>query len=716
MKMYETEHYRNHKLQERKKKEKEEKQEQEMKEKQKEENKPEAETPGRRIRKAAKKAVSVLKDISISGDAFAEYDDDNVDPDLKLDVEDDEEDQDEDASDESALSNPDADRDSDSEEEKGKRAKPATPRKNVLGADVYRDVYMHCLKQSLKRCELIDSMPDVFPEIKPLKSQWKPQDPKEIEDFFPTTEESLRFKVVSPEKKTNQIRRLKRFEAECINGTYNFFAGGPVWGLAWCPMPHNVHSDQFLAISCHRGMDEKHETRSPYTGNGSIQLWNVGKMNSIFQEDSINSFVPIVELCISHCFGVIYQLCWCPSNAWENGNSDHDKTSEMLPRLGLLAGAFSDGNVHIYSVPHPDRLCTDKDTTTPTSYMPSPVFSLTPFSTSRQDKVVPCLCVDWQPKSCQYIGAGYGDGTLRVWDLKSQSSLLKISTSPTITLLPFYSTVAHSDSIMAFRWSPHVTDKFATGSRDRSFAMWNLKNRHFPMYRSPAQMSTAIFWLAFNFCVLQGMDDCYTHLEAYVRAESYDHLQGDEIALSDPVVAIPDCIWGLTGSNYLMVILTSNNAGIVSGSIMPRLKREEAKRFHRRPVVVYETAVHERDFTKEPDMDTVTDAPKKTQKAEAAVFTSYESGKDSIFLEYREYDSSKTKRKLPMLSVPADDVRSFPFRAIYRTEICPNIQSCTWVASGGQAGIVRIHSFTSQLLPTTTKDLKEALSSLKFNK
>lgn len=26
------------------------------------------------------------------------------------------------------------------------------------------------------------------------------------------------------------------------------------------------------------------------------------------------------------------------------------------------------------------------------------------------DKVVPCLCVDWQPKSCQFIGAGYGDG------------------------------------------------------------------------------------------------------------------------------------------------------------------------------------------------------------------------------------------------------------------------------------------------------------------
>lgn len=73
------------------------------------------------------RAVSVLKDISISGDAFGGNDDKDDDPDLNLDVEeDDEDDQDEDleedASDESALSDPDAEGDSE-EEEKGKKAK-----------------------------------------------------------------------------------------------------------------------------------------------------------------------------------------------------------------------------------------------------------------------------------------------------------------------------------------------------------------------------------------------------------------------------------------------------------------------------------------------------------------------------------------------------------------------------------------------------------------
>lgn len=56
MKMHEVEHYRNHKLQEKKKKEKEELRErQELEKKKQEEENEEVGTPGRRVRKAAKK-------------------------------------------------------------------------------------------------------------------------------------------------------------------------------------------------------------------------------------------------------------------------------------------------------------------------------------------------------------------------------------------------------------------------------------------------------------------------------------------------------------------------------------------------------------------------------------------------------------------------------------------------------------------------------------
>jgi hypothetical protein len=34
--------------------------------------------------------------------------------------------------------------------------------------------------------------------------------------------------------------------------------------------------------------------------------------------------LPFLEYCISHSFGVVYQLCWCPSNAWDKSNSEDE--------------------------------------------------------------------------------------------------------------------------------------------------------------------------------------------------------------------------------------------------------------------------------------------------------------------------------------------------------------------------------------------------------
>lgn len=84
--------------------------------------------------------------------------------------------------------------------------------------------------------------------------------------------------------------------------------------------------------------------------------------------------------------------------------------------------------------------------------------------------------------------------------------------------------------------------------------------------------------------------------------------------------------------------------------------------------VVYETAVHEFDFQNEPDMNAITNKPKKTKKAETAVFTSYESGKDSLFLEYREYDQSKVKKKLIVILI----VRN-------QSQVCELIMKCITV-------------------------------------
>lgn len=56
------------------------------------------------------------------------------------------------------------------------------------------------------------------------------------------------------------------------------FAGGPVWAMEWCPTPDGVPATQYLALSCHRGMDERHHVNKTYTGPGLVQLWDVGRL------------------------------------------------------------------------------------------------------------------------------------------------------------------------------------------------------------------------------------------------------------------------------------------------------------------------------------------------------------------------------------------------------------------------------------------------------
>lgn len=55
---------------------------------------------------------------------------------------------------------------------------------------------------------------------------------------------------------------------------------------------------------------------------------------------------PILEFCLVHSHGVVWDMKWCPSGCYNIEKSDGD----FLPRIGLLALACSDGNIPIYTV------------------------------------------------------------------------------------------------------------------------------------------------------------------------------------------------------------------------------------------------------------------------------------------------------------------------------------------------------------------------------
>ena len=62
-----------------------------------------------------------------------------------------------------------------------------------------------------------------------------------------------------------------------------FFVGGPVWAMAWLPIPSvlalSENVKQFIAISTHSTMDAEYFCRKSYSGKNLIQIWEVGVLN-----------------------------------------------------------------------------------------------------------------------------------------------------------------------------------------------------------------------------------------------------------------------------------------------------------------------------------------------------------------------------------------------------------------------------------------------------
>lgn len=108
---------------------------------------------------------------------------------------------------------------------------------------------------------------------------------------------------------------VKRFESCAVDGKgrrgFVLNASGAVWSLQWCPTVPGKKA-QYLAIGTRKTNNETHDVladRKPEPG--CIQLWKIppssGKNN-----------VPVLDLCILHDFGTVWDLCWCPYGGYES--------------------------------------------------------------------------------------------------------------------------------------------------------------------------------------------------------------------------------------------------------------------------------------------------------------------------------------------------------------------------------------------------------------
>ena len=158
-------------------------------------------------------------------------------------------------------------------------------------------------------------------------------------------------------------------------------AGGPVWGLDWCPSGTGSSStsgasseaaaaaaaeEDYLAVACHPADAPHHVIGTAVQGPACIQIWALSNPSRQQQsgeqqqqqqqqqqpQDSLPT--PRMALALAHDGGLTWHCQWCPDAAL----ADKPATSSIgggdtLPRLGLLAAALGDGSLRVWAVPHP---------------------------------------------------------------------------------------------------------------------------------------------------------------------------------------------------------------------------------------------------------------------------------------------------------------------------------------------------------------------------
>jgi WD40 repeat protein len=159
-----------------------------------------------------------------------------------------------------------------------------------------------------------------------------------------------------------------------------------------------------------------------YVGKGMIQIWSMGTLQDSgwpVSEGAVDGEAavqrPVMAMGILHEGASVWDLKWCPSRAstWDLPEGvpqpatdvmvrDDVPQDQQLPRLGLLAAAFADGSVKIFSVPHPSSLTQDA----------TPVFvRLTPVAEYKLN-ASNVTSVNWSPHGHhQFLLTGYSDGT-----------------------------------------------------------------------------------------------------------------------------------------------------------------------------------------------------------------------------------------------------------------------------------------------------------------
>lgn len=109
----------------------------------------------------------------------------------------------------------------------------------------------------------------LFPKLWPEKFDVLREE--EAEEYLPLEKTSMKMctEPMLGREKDEKWKIWSQFEGGIESGVPELFCGGPVWALAWAPIPTILHDkdvEQFLAVSTHLEMDLEIEQFKAYSG------------------------------------------------------------------------------------------------------------------------------------------------------------------------------------------------------------------------------------------------------------------------------------------------------------------------------------------------------------------------------------------------------------------------------------------------------------------
>ena len=474
---------------------------------------------------------------------------------------------------------------------------------------------------------------DTLIDIEVNLAEWKETNPDE---FTPCGEKSIRFSV----NESSGGKTLDRFVGEYQENCHMMFCGGPVTSMDWCP------SDPTVLALVTKLSDAPSSLSETGPGPGLLQFWRLSADTA-----------PVFLFGLCHTFGNVWALEWCPSGG---------------QGLGLVAISCSDGSVRIWSVPECDQI-----SKTGGLYLAPPGLSLLcPGEEPGQ-----CLSLSWyRGPGHQYLASSHASGLVSLWHLTSTSTLLRQGAS----LGPVQTWLAHHGSVTGVSLCPGAEEEpryLVTGGTDRNYKFWDLRDTSVPIQEVKRGMVSDVKWISGWSGAGVSFDDVYlqSHTQSLLAETGYHSTK------SHPVVSQNSSVTGMALSHWLGSMAVCTAAGEMILFVMPSMDRslEHDKNLGQRRAYVFRTELV------------------WGEQVEAELSRDYSATVRNARLVY--HDNALHQNKKAVCS--SDEVRRVRVAELMDTEdltmfpIC-SLTSLAWnnspghqtlLASGGQAGLVRVH-------------------------